>query len=79
KLKVGQPNCAEDSRRVTAVREALGDEFPLMVDANQQWDREPAIRMGRKMEQFNLIWIEEPLDASDIEGHAQLAAALDTP
>lgn len=35
--------------------------------------------MGRKMEQFNLIWIEEPLDAYDIEGHAQLAAALDTP
>lgn len=31
------------------------------------------------MEQFNLIWIEEPLDAYDIEGHAQLAAALDTP
>lgn len=79
KLKVGQPNCAEDIRRLTAVREALGDEFPLMVDANQQWDRETAIRMGRKMEQFNLIWIEEPLDAYDIEGHAQLAAALDTP
>lgn len=59
KLKVGQPNCAEDIRRLTAVREALGDEFPLMVDANQQWDRETAIRMGRKMEQFNLIWIEE--------------------
>ena len=35
--------------------------------------------MGRKMEQFNLIWIEEPLDAYDVEGHAQLAAALDTP
>ncbi len=35
--------------------------------------------MGRKMEQFNLIWIEEPLDAYDIEGHAQLAAVLDTP
>ncbi|ENT7723721.1 L-talarate/galactarate dehydratase [Salmonella enterica subsp. enterica serovar Newport] len=79
KLKVGQPNCAEDIRRLTAVREALGDEFPLMVDANQQWERETAIRMGRKMEQFNLIWIEEPLDAYDIEGHAQLAAALDTP
>jgi L-alanine-DL-glutamate epimerase-like enolase superfamily enzyme len=39
----------------------LGDDFPLMVDANQQWDRETAIRMGRKMEPFNLIWIEEPL------------------
>ncbi len=48
KLKVGQPNTAEDIRRLTAVREVLGDDFPLMVDANQQWDRETAIRMGRK-------------------------------
>ncbi len=79
KLKVGQPDTAEDIRRLTAVREVLGDDFPLMVDANQQWDRETAIRMGRKMESFNLVWIEEPLDAYDVEGHAQLAAALDTP
>lgn len=79
KLKVGQPNTAEDLHRLTAVRQALGDNFPLMVDANQQWDRETAIRMGRKMEQFNLVWIEEPLDAYDVEGHAALTAALDTP
>lgn len=79
KLKVGQPDNQEDIRRVSAVRKALGDEFSLMVDANQQWDRETAIRMGRKLEQFNLIWIEEPLDAYDVEGHAALAAALDTP
>lgn len=79
KIKVGQPNTAEDIRRLIAVRQALGDDFPLMVDANQQWDRETAIRMGRKMEAFNLIWIEEPLDAYDVEGHAALATALDTP
>ena len=54
-LIVGHPNTAEDIRRLTAVREVLGDDFPLMVDANQQWDRETAIRMGRKMEPFNLI------------------------
>ncbi|WP_380181057.1 L-talarate/galactarate dehydratase [Kalamiella sp. sgz302252] len=79
KIKVGQPDTAEDLRRLSAVRKALGDDFPLMVDANQQWDRETAIRMGRKMEAFNLVWIEEPLDAWDVEGHAALAAALDTP
>lgn len=79
KIKVGQPNTAEDIRRLTAVRQALGDDFPLMVDTNQQWDRETAIRMGRKMEAFNLVWIEEPLDAYDVEGHAALATALDTP
>ena len=53
--------------------------MPLMVDANQQWDRPAAQRMCRTFEQFNLVWIEEPLDAYDHEGHAALAAAFDTP
>lgn len=79
KLKVGHPDHAEDMRRVTAVRERLGDAFPLMVDANQQWDRPAAQRMGRALEAFDLTWIEEPLDAYDAEGHAALAAVLDTP
>jgi L-alanine-DL-glutamate epimerase-like enolase superfamily enzyme len=79
KIKVGHPDHTEDMRRVTAVRERLGDAFPLMVDANQQWDRPAARRMGRALEAFDLTWIEEPLDAHDAEGHAALAAALDTP
>jgi len=79
KLKVGQPDCALDIQRVAAVRKHLGDDFPLMVDANQQWDRPTAQRMCRIFEQFNLIWIEEPLDAYDNEGHAALAAQFDTP
>jgi len=79
KLKVGQPDCARDIERVAKVRAHLGDSFPLMVDANQQWDRPAALRMGRAMESFGLTWIEEPLDAYDAEGHAALAAQLDTP
>ena len=79
KIKVGQPDTATDLKRVKAVRELLGDDFPFMVDANQQWDRTTAQRFGRVLEQFNLVWIEEPLDAYDIEGHAALAASLDTP
>ncbi|MCW2133723.1 L-talarate/galactarate dehydratase [Arthrobacter sp. VKM Ac-2550] len=78
KIKVGQPDTKLDLARVTAVREHLGDDVPLMVDANQQWDRPTAMRFGRVLEQFNLVWIEEPLDAYDAEGHAQLANALDT-
>jgi L-alanine-DL-glutamate epimerase-like enolase superfamily enzyme len=50
-----------------------------MVDANQQWDRSTALRMGRRFEELDLVWIEEPLDAYDAEGHADLARALDTP
>jgi L-talarate/galactarate dehydratase len=79
KLKVGQPDRALDIKRVEAVRKHLGDDMPLMVDANQQWDRPTAQRMCRVFEQFNLIWIEEPLDAYDHEGHASLAAQFDTP
>jgi L-alanine-DL-glutamate epimerase-like enolase superfamily enzyme len=79
KIKVGQPDIATDMKRVEAVRRHLGDGFPLMVDANQQWDRVTAMRVCRRLEPFDLTWIEEPLDAYDNEGHAELAAALDTP
>ena len=79
KLKVGQPDRALDIRRVEAVRKHLGDDAPLMVDANQQWDRPTAQRMCRVFESFNLVWIEEPLDAYDHSGHAALAAQFDTP
>jgi L-alanine-DL-glutamate epimerase-like enolase superfamily enzyme len=79
KIKVGQPDGAIDIRRVEAARRHLGDDFPLMVDANQQWDRPAAQRMCRILESFRLVWIEEPLDCQDAEGHAALAARFDTP
>ncbi|MFF3495470.1 mandelate racemase/muconate lactonizing enzyme family protein [Streptomyces sp. NPDC002795] len=79
KIKVGNPDRKADLARLTAVREHIGDDVPLMVDANQQWDRPTAQRMGRAMEEFGLVWIEEPLDAYDAQGHAALAASLDTP
>jgi L-talarate/galactarate dehydratase len=79
KLKVGQPELAIDIDRVGQVRKLLGSEFPLMVDANQQWDRPKAMRACRALEPFDLTWIEEPLDAWDVEGHAALALSLDTP
>jgi L-talarate/galactarate dehydratase len=79
KIKVGQPDTAIDLARVRAVREELGDGFPLMVDANQQWDRSTAVRVGRALEEMELVWIEEPLDAYDAAGHAALARELATP
>ena len=79
KLKVGQPDWKKDIERVEAVRKHLGEDVPIMVDANQQWDRPRAQRMCRIFEQFGLVWIEEPLDAYDNEGHAALAAQFDTP
>ena len=79
KVKVGQPDRALDIQRVEALRKHLGDAVPLMVDANQQWDRPTAQRMCRIFEPYQLTWIEEPLDAYDHEGHAALAAQFDTP
>lgn len=79
KIKVGHPDRAVDLKRMEAIKAHTGDRAALMVDANQQWDRPAALRMGRIFEQYDLTWIEEPLDAYDAEGHAQLAAALDTP
>ena len=79
KIKVGQPDPMADLTRLDAVRKVVGDRLPLMVDANQQWDRPTAERVGRALEEFNLVWIEEPLDAYDVEGHARLAAQLVTP
>ena len=79
KLKVGQPDWALDLHRVGTVRQHLGEAFPLMVDANQQWDRPMARRMCRRLEPFDLVWIEEPLDCYDAEGHAELVRQFDTP
>jgi L-alanine-DL-glutamate epimerase-like enolase superfamily enzyme len=78
KIKVGHPDSAVDLQRVRAVRERIGDRVALMVDANQQWDRPTARRMCRTLEQFDLVWIEEPLDAYDAAGHAMLTRSFDT-
>jgi L-alanine-DL-glutamate epimerase-like enolase superfamily enzyme len=79
KLKVGQPDLKKDIERVAAVRKHVGDDVPMMVDANQQWDLTTALRAGRLLEQYNLVWLEEPTNAYDYRGHAQLTAKLDTP
>ncbi|TDV34527.1 L-talarate/galactarate dehydratase [Actinophytocola oryzae] len=73
KVELGQPEA------VAYVRERLGQAVPLMADANQQWDRGTALRVGRALEPLGLTWLEEPLDAHDTPGLAALAAALDTP
>jgi L-alanine-DL-glutamate epimerase-like enolase superfamily enzyme len=79
KIKVGQPDPMVDLERVRAVHKLIGGRVHMMIDANQQWDRVTAQRFGKLVEPLGLTWIEEPLDAWDAEGHANLAAMLDTP
>src|SRR5580700_1116057 len=69
----------EDIARVAAVRRALGPDAKLMVDVNCAWSPAMAIEMGRAFEPYNLYWIEEPVATDDIDGSAQVAAALATP
>jgi L-alanine-DL-glutamate epimerase-like enolase superfamily enzyme len=79
KIKVGKPSGAEDLARLGAVREAIGAEAALMVDANQGFTRDEALRRGRLFQPLDLTWIEEPLPADDVQGHVQLAAAIGIP
>jgi L-alanine-DL-glutamate epimerase-like enolase superfamily enzyme len=62
-----------------AVREAVGDEFGLMLDPIGAYDHEEAMKIGREIERLGFLWFEEPLPEWDIRGHAELARALDIP
>jgi L-alanine-DL-glutamate epimerase-like enolase superfamily enzyme len=81
KMKVGWPGVTlkQDAERVRAVREAIGPDIELMVDANNAWDANTAIRFGRMVERYEPYWFEEPVHADDLKGGAKVAAALDTP
>ncbi len=79
KLRLGSPRWQEDVLRVEAVRDAIGPDVALMVDANQGLDPTRAIRLGRALERFDLVWFEEPLPTWDDDGNAELARALDVP
>jgi L-alanine-DL-glutamate epimerase-like enolase superfamily enzyme len=72
KMKVGRPKLSEDVARVRAMREHLGADFPLMVDANMRWSPDEAIRAARAFQSFNLVWLEEPTIPDDISGHARI-------
>lgn len=78
KVKVGKPDLEEDVERLARIREAVGA-FPLAVDANQGWNYPQALRAFSRFEQFDLLWIEEPLPSDDISGHARLAREVRTP
>lgn len=79
KHRVGKPALEEDIERTRAVREAIGPEKKLMVDANQGWSVEGAKAACRELEAFNLEWIEEPVDYEDVRGCAEVAAASQVP
>ncbi len=79
KMKIGRLSQAEDVARVAAVRKAIGPNIDLLVDGNNAYSAYEAIKIARKMEEYDIFWFEEPVPAEDIEGSARVAAAIDTP
>lgn len=75
KLKVGR-DLAEDVRRCALVREEIGWERHLMVDANQVWDVPQAIAWMAELRRFKPLWIEEPTSPDDVLGHLAIARAV---
>ncbi|MEU1722167.1 mandelate racemase/muconate lactonizing enzyme family protein [Nonomuraea sp. NPDC005692] len=79
KIKVGRPDLADDVARVAAVREVIGPDRLLMIDANQRWDLHRARRALSALREFDLHWIEEPLPADDVAAHVELRRSTDVP
>lgn len=79
KIKVGYKTLDEDIKRVKIVRQAIGDDIDLMVDANQSLKTAEAIKRGRAFQELGCLWWEEPLPADDVDCYAELADALDIP
>ncbi len=79
KMKIGAASLQEDLERIDAVREAIGKDVKLLVDANNAYNRLDALKMGRELDRRGIFWFEEPLSPDDLEGCAELKRKLDTP
>jgi L-fuconate dehydratase len=75
KVKVGG-TIEDDRRRIRLVREEIGPDCRLMIDANQRWDVGEAIARVQSLADFDLWWMEEPTSPDDILGHAAIASAI---
>jgi L-fuconate dehydratase len=76
KLKVGG-DLQDDRRRAAIIRQEIGDEGVLMLDANQVWDVDQAIEWVSELAEFKPWWIEEPTSPDDVLGHARIARAME--
>jgi L-alanine-DL-glutamate epimerase-like enolase superfamily enzyme len=66
-----------DLDNVRRMREALGPDIDIMIDVNMGWTADVAIQMGRKFEEYDIYWLEEPVLADDFAGYMRIAEALD--
>lgn len=74
KIKVGSPDMERDIRRLHLVREAVGPEVKIMMDANQGMDVPSAVKLISQVEDLGIFWFEEPVTNTDFEGYATIHA-----
>lgn len=79
KLKVGLPRLRDDLDRCVAVREAVGDDCKLMLDANQKWSIGEAVQRCSMLAEVSPLFIEEPVLSDDVHGHRKLRDAVGVP
>jgi L-alanine-DL-glutamate epimerase-like enolase superfamily enzyme len=79
KMKVGGVSINEDVARVKAVREAIGPDVKLLIDANCAYRAYEAIRLARQVERYDIFWFEEPVAPDDYEGHQRVAVSTSIP
>jgi D-arabinonate dehydratase len=79
KTKVDDRPAAEEAERVAEIREAVGDEAEMFVDANRAWTVTEAIRTVRALEPHGVGWVEEPISEFDLAGHERVARAVEPP
>jgi len=75
KIKVGSPDCACDLERLAKVREAVGSNVQIMMDANQGLSVARALELSRKAAPIDITWFEEPIDNRDFDGYQTLRTA----
>ena len=74
-----EPTAEREIARIRTLREALGEDIDLMCDINQLWDVNRSITIGRRVEEYNLYWLEDMTAHDDYQGLARIADALATP
>jgi L-alanine-DL-glutamate epimerase-like enolase superfamily enzyme len=79
KIRVGSGDSAMDTERVRELRAAISPQVELMADVNQGLSVDDAIHLGKALEEYDLVWLEEPVKANDYKGHAQVKEQVSVP
>ncbi len=78
-IKIGGEDWKRDAARTAAIREAVGPDFPLIVDANQGWDVDTAVHYWKQIRNLDILFFEQPVQSWDVQGMAEVRRKIDIP